>query len=81
MQAPDAKPQCQHIELATSHIGHVQTCPDCGVIHLVLNHLTLRFAPDAFRELTYMLATAQIKLGDPMAALPPQPARDDVLLH
>ena len=60
---PSSAPEnCHHIQLADSHIGHVSICPDCGVVHLALNHVTVRLTPDAFRALACMTGEAQSRL-------------------
>ena len=59
-------------------MGHVALC-GCGHLHLTLQYLTLRFEPEAFRELATLLMFAQRRLDsdphlravDPDA--PPQP--------
>ena len=53
---------CHHIQLADSNIGHVSICPDCGVLHLALNHVTVRLTPEAFRALALMTSEAQSRL-------------------
>jgi len=44
--------------LAESGVGRVTACA-CGNIHFDVEYLTLRFVPEAFRELAEMLAFAQ----------------------
>lgn len=44
--------------LARSDIGAVLLCR-CGKLHLTLDFMTLRFEPQAFRELAAMLHGAQ----------------------
>ncbi len=53
---------CQHLGLASSKVGEVMICPECGVVHLSLNHVSLRFDIEAFRTLAYMLAEAQLNI-------------------
>ena len=53
---------CQHLALASSKVGEVMICPECGVVHLSLNHVSLRFDVEAFRTLAYMLAEAQLNI-------------------
>jgi hypothetical protein len=55
--------EAAHAPRLVSHgsIGHVTLC-GCGHLHLTLQHLTLRFEPDAFRELASLLALAQRRL-------------------
>ena len=47
--------------LAHGHVGQVALC-GCGHLHLNLQYLTLRFEPDAFRELAALVAFAQRRL-------------------
>lgn len=61
---------CQHLGLASSKVGEVMICPECGVVHLSLNHVSLRFDVDAFRVLAYMLAEAQLNIESFDARLP-----------
>ncbi len=59
----------QHAMLASSPVGHVTVCPDCGVVHLSLNCLSVRLEVDAFVALVEMLSQAQQRLG---GAHPPE---------
>jgi hypothetical protein len=52
--------------ISRSAIGAVALCA-CGHLHVNLEYLTLRFEPDAFRELLDMLTAAQHRLdADPV---------------
>ncbi|MDP1977194.1 hypothetical protein [Undibacterium sp.] len=64
---------CQHLGLASSKVGEVMICPECGVVHLSLNHVSLRFDVEAFRVLAYMLAEAQLNIESYDARLPKTP--------
>lgn len=82
---PQSEP-CKHVGLAHSAVGTIAVCPDCGVIHLSLHYLSLRFEPEAFRELTNMLAAAQMRLDRfkqtrGIAALPESENCSDCNLH
>jgi len=58
--------------LAESGVGRVVACP-CGNIHFDIEYLTLRFVPEAFKELADMLTAAQRALDAkhaPAAVLP-----------
>ena len=61
MRAPSPD-VCQHIALARGDNGHVAICPECNVIQVVLSHLSVRFSPEAFRDLAQMVGTAQARL-------------------
>lgn len=54
---------CETCQLAKSGVGTVTVCPSCGVVHLCLQYLSLRFRTDAFQELVHLLAEAHINLG------------------
>ena len=56
--------------LASSPLCHVSACPGCGVVHLSLPSLTLRFEPAAFHEVARLLGQASRALGGPGAAEP-----------
>lgn len=49
--------------LASSPLCHVSACPGCGVVHLSLPSLTLRFEPAAFHEVARLLGQASRALG------------------
>ena len=62
--SPDEPPHGLQL-LSQGSIGQVALC-GCGHLHLNLQYLTLRFEPDAFRELAVLLAQAQRRLdSDP----------------
>lgn len=50
---------CQHLAIAHSKVGDVMICADCGVVHLALQSISMRFDMDAFSELSRMLGRAQ----------------------
>ncbi|MBI1891451.1 MAG: hypothetical protein HYS18_12445 [Burkholderiales bacterium] len=58
---------CKNAALAASPLGTVSICPACGVVHLSLQYVSMRFEPEAFRALTHMLAMAQARIDQ----LPP----------
>lgn len=49
--------------LASSPLCHVSACPGCGVVHLSLPSLTLRFEPAAFHEVARLLGQASAALA------------------
>lgn len=55
-----------------SQAGVVSVCR-CGVVTLTMQHLSLRLRPDAFRELTQLLAHAQTRLDRVSATAPAEP--------
>lgn len=64
------EPACRTRVLSAGPLGGVSQCADCGQIHLTLAYLTLRLQPEAFRELTGMLALALQQLSAPVSAAP-----------
>ena len=50
---------CQHALLARSPLGHGTVCPDCAVVHLSLNCVSVRLELEAFAALAEMLNRAQ----------------------
>lgn len=50
---------CRHIQIAHSKLGEVVICPECGVVHLNLQSISLRLEVEAFAALSTMLAQAQ----------------------
>jgi len=47
---------CPSVPLARNRVGAMAACPECGHLQLVLEYFTLRFEPEAFRELASLLA-------------------------
>ncbi len=72
--------QCSGVArvLAESGAGRVTAC-SCGNIHFDVEYLTLRFTPEAFRELAAMLALAQRTLDAGPPAL--QAAASRLAVH
>lgn len=60
-QSPPSS-SCQHTLLAQSPVGHVSACPDCGVVNLSVDCVTVRLEVSAFVALTEMLSQAQKRL-------------------
>ncbi len=50
---------CRHIQIAHSKLGEVVICPECGVVHLNLQSISLRLEVEAFAVLSSMLVQAQ----------------------
>lgn len=64
MPIEHSKPAHRHTEcdmqnLSHSDVGSVQLCAHCGVVHVNLNYLSVKFTLEAFRELACMLVCAQ----------------------
>lgn len=57
--------------LASSPLCQVSACPGCGVVHLHLPSMTLRFEPAAFHEVARLVAQASLALegGSPAATV------------
>ncbi|QDX79877.1 hypothetical protein B9N43_00510 [Denitratisoma sp. DHT3] len=53
---------CQHALLARSPVGHVSMCPECGIVHVSLNCVSVRLEVTAFLALAEMLSKAQKRL-------------------
>lgn len=50
---------CQHVHLSRNGVGDVSLCPDCGVVHVALQYMVLRFDRGAFEALAQLLGAAQ----------------------
>lgn len=57
-EASDGKHVCRHFDLAKSSVASVAVC-ECGMVHLHMGALTLRFTATAFAELRGTLDRAQ----------------------
>ena len=73
-----AKTGCQHVELARNTIGNVQICPDCGVVHVSLQSMTVRLTPDAFEALAELTRQAYVRLHTDARVFEPAPAHTGV---
>ena len=60
---------CPQVRIAQSRVGEVAVCQDCGVVHLSLQHVSLRLDVNDFMVLAQMLgrAHAEIALWEKMA--------------
>ncbi len=70
-----ANPGCQHIELSRNAIGNVQICPECGVVHLTVQSMTVRLTPDAFETLAELTRHAYLRLNTDARVLEPPVTR------
>lgn len=61
---PLRRPACAHRTVHTARLCRVEQC-EHGTVHLVLGDLTLRLAPDDFRELAAALAAAAAEVAGP----------------
>ena len=77
-QAPAHEPTL----LCSGPAGSVAQC-SCGNLHVNLQYITLRFEPDAFRELVGLLAIAQHRLDrdHSQPALQPRVDADITPIH
>lgn len=76
---------CPLLKVATSSLGNVAFCKDCGAVHLTVQCLTVRLDPRAFMELVGMVQQARHGLcqiahaadreagAEPAAMLDPMP--------
>lgn len=72
---PEQRP-CHPAVIAEDTVGSVSICPGCGAVHMTLQHVTLRFAPDTFRVVANMLGVAQERING-ISRKPPLPAGTD----
>jgi hypothetical protein len=61
---------CRCTVLATGTAGKVLSCPACGTVHVALPQLSLRLERGNFRDLVYLLATAQLALEGELESSP-----------
>ena len=64
---------CQHLGIAHSDVGNVVLCPECGVVRISMEHMSIRLLPEVFRSLAHMLNVAQARI-DNFNLLPQMPA-------
>lgn len=62
MEHSPTSSSCQHALLARSPVGHVSVCPDCGVVHLSMDCVSVRLEVNAFLALAEMLSQARKRL-------------------
>lgn len=67
---------CQHLSIANSKIGEIMICPECGVVHLSLQSISLRLDLTAFAELSKMVAQAQTTIEHGQSFTPEQKSHD-----
>ncbi|MBC3833267.1 hypothetical protein H8K33_17285 [Undibacterium amnicola] len=67
---------CQHLSIANSKIGEIMICPECGVVHLSLQSISLRLDLTAFAELSKMVAQAQTTIEHAQNFTPEQKSHD-----
>ena len=53
-----SKKPCTHEYLAAGESGKVFMCRDCGVVHLHLQNISMRFDAEQFADLAAMLTAA-----------------------
>lgn len=53
---------CPHQTLAHSDLGRITVCPDCGVVHLHMDCVSLRLEIDGFEALAHMVLMARWRL-------------------
>jgi hypothetical protein len=54
------KCQCDH--LASSPVGHVTMCANCGQVHLTLQYMTVRLELGVFKMVATMIGDAQQRM-------------------
>lgn len=68
----ESQGNCQHIAVARNGAGRISICPECNVVHVELEYMTLRFRPETFRGIAELLGSAQARLdraGAPSSAV------------
>ncbi|AEG01744.1 DUF6686 family protein [Methylomonas methanica] len=63
-----SKKPCTHEYLAAGESGKVLMCRDCGVVHLHLQNISMRFEAEQFADLATLLTAA----AKNMAKQPPE---------
>ncbi|QPK61503.1 hypothetical protein IVG45_11360 [Methylomonas sp. LL1] len=58
------KKPCTHEYLAGSETGKVLMCRDCGVVHLHLQNVSMRFDVEQFTAFAIMMAEASKRMED-----------------
>jgi hypothetical protein len=58
-----ANQPCTHEYLAKSQHGKVLICRDCGVVHLNLQNMSLRFDVEQFADLASLMTEASKRLS------------------
>ena len=58
-----SKKPCIHEYLADNQTGKVLMCRECGVVHLHLHNLSLRFDTDQFAEFSVLMTQAAKKMS------------------
>lgn len=53
---------CHHHTLAHSPLGRVTLCPDCGVVQLHMDSVSMRLEVEAFEMLAHMVLMARWRL-------------------
>ena len=53
---------CHHQTLAHSDMGRVTLCPDCGVVQLHMDAVSVRLEVEAFEALAHMVLMARWRL-------------------
>lgn len=59
-----SKQPCTHEYLAASESGKVLMCRDCGVVHLHLQNISMRFDAEQFADLAALLTAASKKMAE-----------------
>jgi len=59
---------CVRHLLAQGVVAQVEYCADCGVLHVSMESITVRFRPTALRDLRDTLSAALASFREPAAA-------------
>jgi len=60
---------CRHHLLAQGVVAQVEYCTDCGVFHVSMDSVTVRFRPTALRDLRDTLSAALSHFADASDAM------------
>ena len=66
MNQKPVAPVCRHQTLAESPLGSVSLCPECGVVQLTMDSVTVRLDLEAFQMAAQMLLVARCRVHDLM---------------
>lgn len=81
MEHSHTSSSCQHALLARSPVGQVSVCPDCGVVHLSLDSISVRLEVSAFLALAEMLSQAQKRLQCGQQSKTPHSSEQSPVVH
>lgn len=60
---------CSCVSLADNEVGAIALCPQCGVVTMRLQYISLRFETEAFERVAALVEQAQMRLGGGFRAM------------